>query len=124
MNDEMKQDTSPNPPPPQQFQGGNPYGPPPIQPDKPSGLAITAMIMGICSIVICCLNLNLILGIVAVILGFVEKSRINNGTASEAGKSYAMTGIICGFIGIATWILMLFAIGGLGILSIIMEEMQ
>ncbi len=92
------------------------------QEEKPSGLAIASMIVGICSIIFCCASLNLILGIVAVVLGFVEKKNIKDGTSTEAGGNFALTGIITGFAGIAIWVLMLISGLGLVLLSIIMEQ--
>ncbi|MCK4668460.1 DUF4190 domain-containing protein [Candidatus Dependentiae bacterium] len=95
---------------------------PELQEEKPSGLAIASMILGICSIIFRCGGLNLILGIVAVVLGFVEKKNIKDGDSTEAGGNFALTGIITGFAGIALWALMLISGLGLVILSIIMEE--
>ena len=93
-----------------------------VQEEKPSGLALASMIVGVCSIILCCGGLNLILGIVAVILGFVEKKNIKDGSSTEAGGNFALTGIITGFTGIALWALLLISGIGLAILSIIMEE--
>ena len=108
----------PNSPPPPPNKIVNPE----LQEEKPSGLAIASMIVGICSIIFCCGGINLIIGIVAVVLGFVEKKNIKDGSSTEAGKNFALTGIITGFTGIAIWVLMLISGIGLVILSIIMEE--
>ena len=101
----------------------NPGPPPAYNPEeKPGGLAIASMIIGICSVIICCFNLNLILGIVAVIMGFVERYNIKEGNSNQGGKNYALTGIITGFIGIGLWFLFIIFGFGAVILSVLMEE--
>ena len=77
--------------------------------DKPSGLATASMIIGICSIPLQCAGLGFILGLLAVILGFVEKKNIETGQSSAAGEGYVKTGIICGFIGLGITLLILIA---------------
>ena len=93
-----------------------------LQEEKPSGLAIASMIVGICSIILCCVSLNLILGIVAVVLGFVEKKKIKDGDSTKAGENFVLTGIITGFVGIVLWVLTLIFGLGAAFLTIFMEE--
>lgn len=74
--------------------------PPPAYPQAQpsSGLAIASMILGIVSCVTFCIWwLSLVCGVVAVVLGFVARSKIAAGTGG--GKGMATTGIICGIIG-------------------------
>lgn len=59
-----------------------------------AGMSIASMVLGICSIVFCCIPiLGLILGIVGVVLGAIAKK--NN----LAGEKMMMAGIICSIIG-------------------------
>jgi len=60
-----------------------------------TGLAITSMILGICSIVLC---LGPIAGLPAVICGHIAKGKIKRGEAG--GSAMALTGIITGYIGL------------------------
>lgn len=62
--------------------------------DLPSGFAITSMILGILSLVLCT---NLITGVPAVIFGGLALSRANKGLAG--GKGMAITGLATGIIG-------------------------
>ena len=101
----MSQIEPPPPPPPPPAYNTNDQG---IE-DKPSGMATASMIIGICSIPLQCAGLGFILGLVAVILGFVEKKNIETGQSSAAGESYVKTGIICGFIGLGITVLIVIA---------------
>jgi len=62
--------------------------------DSPSGLAIAALVTGIFG-----------LGIVPIILGAVDMSRIKNGAASEKGKGFDIAGIVLGSLGVLFWII-------------------
>ncbi|HEX4795674.1 MAG TPA: DUF4190 domain-containing protein [Humisphaera sp.] len=86
-------------------------------PNKPSaGLAIASMILGIVSIFPgCCmssLGIMSLLGLAAIILGFIANSQASQGRAS--GRGMALAGIITGFVGflIGTVLLCLFLFGG------------
>lgn len=59
-----------------------------------SGLSITSMILGILSIALC---FGLLLGVPAIITGFLAKKKIKTGQAT--GRGFAITGIITGFLG-------------------------
>lgn len=71
-----------------------------LDPNKPSGLAITSLCFGIASIVICCFGINLVLGITAIVLAIIEKNNIKNHRASEAGTPYANWGLGLGIGGV------------------------
>ena len=71
-----------------------------------SGLAIASMVLGIVGLVtICFWYISFPCDVLAIVLGFVAKSKVTAGTGG--GKGMAMAGIICGFIGLG---LMLFVI--------------
>lgn len=82
------------PPEPQQSAGAATY-----EEDKPSGLAITTLIIGIASCTICC-YMGFITGIIGIILAIVEKGKINTGEHSEAGRNMATWGLILSIVGI------------------------
>ncbi len=76
-----------------------PVPPPPYQyyvQDKPSGLAVAALVTGILSVLCCCVP-----SILPIILGIIEIINIRNGNSSQKGYSYAMAGLILGIIGMA-----------------------
>lgn len=80
-----------------------------------NGLAIASMVLGIVSIVLCCIwYLSIVAGIVAIILGVLHGK--NNG---KNGMSTA--GIVCGVIGIiiamAIFILGMIGLAALGGMS-------
>lgn len=85
--------------------GPPPYGSPPSygvapygRPKQGTGKAVTAMVLGILSIVLCWLSiLDALLVVPAVILGIIAltEARSRNG----AGKGMALTGLICGVVG-------------------------
>jgi len=68
--------------------------PPVALPDKASGMAITALVLGILGFCCC----SFFAGIPALIVGFIENGRIKRGESSEKGKWMALTGIILGCI--------------------------
>ncbi len=87
--------------------------PPPPAPDattapyveeKASGLAITTLILGIASCTICC-YMGFITGIIGIILGIIEKSKINAGEHSEKGRGMSTWGIILSVAGIFVFII-------------------
>lgn len=65
------------------------------QEQSPSGISIAALVTGI-----------LFMGIVPIILGAVDLSRIKNGQSSEKGRGFDIAGIVLGSISILFWIIM------------------
>ena len=73
----------------------------PATEERPSGLAITALVLGIVAIVCSwVMGLNFALGIAALVIGIIEFKKIKEKQSSEKGKVMALTGIILGAIGI------------------------
>ncbi len=63
----------------------------------PQGMAITSMVLGICSLVfLLAYCIGIVPGILAVIFGHMALGRIRIG--AEQGKSMALAGLICGYI--------------------------
>jgi amino acid transporter len=99
---------SPPPYPPQQY-GGYPggYPPPPPQPyagSMPPPAAPPKNGMGIASLVVAIVGLltvfgGILLGVVAIILGFIGVGRVKRGEATNRGV--AIAGIVLGVLGIA-----------------------
>jgi hypothetical protein len=82
------------PPPPQPYSG---YGPPPVAPKN--GLGIAALVVAIIGLVFCWTVVGgVILGVVAVIIGFVARGRVKRGQATNGGV--AIAGIVLGFLAI------------------------
>ncbi len=83
--------------------------PPPIPPYAnasaftPSGLSITAFVLGILSFVTC----GPCFGIPALVIGVIELQKIKNRTASAEGHAFALTGTILGSISAAFAILLI-----------------
>lgn len=86
----------------------------PMQPKKGSGCAIAALVLGILSLILCCVGGGL-LGIIGVILGIISICR------KESGRGMAIGGLVTSGIGILIGIFMLVQIlavvAGLGSLS-------
>lgn len=67
-------------------------------PDGPKGKAIASMVLGICAVVFgCCIWawLGLILGVIAIALGAIVLKN------KEAGRGFAIAGLVCGIVGAA-----------------------
>ncbi len=89
--------------------------PPPL-PEKASGMAIAALVLGILGFCCC----GIFAGIPALIVGFMENGKINRGESSAKGKGFAVAGIILGFISIILGCLQIIWIaffGGLNVLQ-------
>ncbi len=69
---------------------------------SPSGLSIAALVTGI-----------LWMGIVPIILGAIDLSRIKNGLSSEKGKGLDIAGIVLGAIAILVWIIIIIVWGAI-----------
>ena len=81
------------------YQAPPPYGQPQTygetQPRPGSGMAITALVLGVLALLTCWTVVGgILLGLVAVVLGIVALSKIKRGRAS--GKPMAIIGIITG----------------------------
>ncbi|AVZ75596.1 hypothetical protein SLUN_28720 [Streptomyces lunaelactis] len=77
------------------YQGGYNQG---WQPAPANGMGITAMVLGIIATVLFCFyGLGIILGILALIFGFIGRGRAQRGEATNGGM--ALAGIILGAIG-------------------------
>ena len=91
---------------------GNQFGN--VAPKTPGlGLAIASMVLGIISL----LCFPYITGVLAVIFGAVAK---NKGCRS----GMATAGIVCGIVGVALWVVMLFACSGTGLMADLMYELM
>lgn len=67
--------------------------------DKPKGLAIAALVLGILSLVAFWMPiLGALLGLVAIILGAVALSKVKKGTAG--GRGLAIAGVVTGVLGL------------------------
>lgn len=76
--------------------------------EKASGMAIGALILGICSIVFCCIwYVSLATAIGAIIL-FVKVKKDN-----ASGLGMAKAGLICGIVGVVLAVLYIAVIAGL-----------
>lgn len=90
---------APGYPPPAYGYGGNPYGPYAYgawAPPKNNGLAIAALVFGICGFVLC-----QIFAIPALILGLRARRQIRESQGAEQGDGLALAGVILGGAGIA-----------------------
>lgn len=84
--------------------------------DKASGMAITALVLGILSFCCC----GMFAGIPALIVGFIENGKINRGQSSPKGKWMAVVGIIMGIISLilsCIQIIWIFFFGGLNMIE-------
>lgn len=92
---------------PNSYQYAAPAYQPPVNEKKSSGLAITAFIFGLLSLISCCCclgcygALNILFGVVAVILALVDRSK------QKSFSGLALAGFICGIIGVILGIVLL-----------------
>jgi hypothetical protein len=101
--------------PPQDQQGG--YYPPQGQggyyqqpQQRGSGMAITALILGIIALLSCWTIVGGILfGLVAIVLGFIASRRAKRGVAG--GRGMAITGIVLGLLGLVLSVVIVAVIG-------------
>jgi hypothetical protein len=123
-------DQPPTPPPPPSGQPGGSYPPPPpmpyegqgaLPPARRNGMGTAALILAIIGLLICWIPfvgfLGLVLGLVAIVLGFVGRGRAKRGEANNGGV--ALGGIVLGFLAIvgalvaaALWFFLLKESGG------------
>jgi hypothetical protein len=84
------------PPPPGAFQPP-PLGVPLARPKPNDGSAIASLIMGIAAFLFC----PLVLGVLAIVFGYIGKRNIEGSGGTLGGEAFAMAGIILGWINIA-----------------------
>jgi hypothetical protein len=116
----------PPPPPPQWGQYPSNYPPPPPPPyagyapavGPRNGLGVAALVVAIVGLVFCwTVAGGVILGVAAIIIGFVARGRVKRGEATNGGV--AIAGIVLGFLAIIVslvfipiWIGMFDEVGG------------
>lgn len=86
---------------PYQMQYQSPYQSPnqiPGEDNKPGGLAIASLVLGILSLVTCCIGIGAVFGLAAIILGAVSLYQ-------KKGKGLAIAGIITGGFGLVLGII-------------------
>lgn len=76
--------------------GGGQYGQPYGQPQPSKGLAVTSLVLGIIALLLSWLVFPAVLGLIAVVLGFVAIAKASKGTAG--GRGMAIGGIITGVL--------------------------
>ncbi len=75
--------------------GATPQPVTPAAPDKASGMAIAALVLGILALPCCC---SCFAGIPALVVAFVENRKINSGMSSEKGKWMVIVAMVLGVI--------------------------
>jgi hypothetical protein len=74
-----------------------------------NGMGLAAMILGIASIpLLCCFGIGTLAGIAAIVLGYMGKTKADQGLATN--RTQALVGLILGAVAV-----------GLGVLSIILN---
>ena len=84
-------------------------------------LALVSLIIGILGMTICCGGV--IPNLIAIVLGFVARSKANSNPAAYGGSGLAMGGIITGVLGLLLSIVMLVFLFFMNGMAIIMREM-
>jgi hypothetical protein len=89
------------PPPP-----GQGYAYPVSVPQKTNGFSVAALVLGI-------IWIYWIGSVLALIFGYIAKSQIDNSNGTQGGRGMAIAGIVLGWVGVGTLILLvvLLAIG-------------
>jgi hypothetical protein len=85
---------------------GKPLQAPPAAAGQSKGLALGSLICGILSFTICG-SLGILLGPVAIVLGFLGKKRADEQPAEYGGRGLALAGMITGVLGLLVGILAL-----------------
>ena len=88
----------------------NPYGTVPQQDTSAGAMAVVSLILGILSIISCCVGIGVIFGIVAIILGGISLSK-------GRGKGVSIGGLVTGIVGTIFSIIMIiyFIFIGIGV---------
>ena len=87
------------PPPPAQYTAYAPYGAPAVQ-TATNGLAIASMVLGI-------LWIYWIGSVLALVFGYIAKGQIDKSAGRQSGRGMAIAGIVLGWIGVATLVLVI-----------------
>tara|TARA_B100001093_G_scaffold232362_1_gene222771 strand:- start:1043 stop:1330 length:288 start_codon:yes stop_codon:yes gene_type:complete len=77
-----------------------------------NGMAIASLVLGILGLVFTFFGFGLILGIIAVVLGHIQKSNIKTSPEIYGGDGIALGGLITGYISIGIGVLSLLFLGG------------
>jgi uncharacterized membrane protein len=85
-----------------------PYPPSGYQQPSTNGLAIASLVLGLIGWTVC------IGSIVAIVLGFVARSKIRASQGRQGGEGLALAGIILGFVGLAIFVLFVILSATLG----------
>jgi len=91
---------APTPPPFINMSAAVPPPPPPgVTSPRNSGLALSAMIVGIAAIpAACACGIGFIAGIVAIVLAVLAKRQINEANGTLGGSGMATAGLVCGIV--------------------------
>lgn len=75
--------------------------------DKPQGMAVASLVLGILSFPVCCITplLSIVVGVLAVALGYVARKQAREGRAG--GEGMALAGLILGLISALLCLLLL-----------------
>lgn len=67
----------------------------------PAGKAITALVLGICSIpMFCCVFIGPVLGVLGLIFGILALKELPEGPAARSARGMAIAGLVCSGVGI------------------------
>lgn len=67
-----------------------------------NGMAVTSMVLGICSLALCIFYgiFTILLAPMGIIFGHIARRQISNGGYSPGSNGYALTGLICSYVGL------------------------
>ena len=111
-------ETPGGPPAPGQAPWGEPQWGQPQTPPESNGKAVTALVLGICGLLIC----PVILSIPALILGYQAKGEIDRSGGRQSGRGMAVAGIVMGWVGAVFGALILIGIIVFGVLGASSED--
>ena len=75
---------------------------------KTSGLAVAALICGICGLVFGWLGIGFLLSVLGIVFGGIGMSQVGKDP-NLGGKGMAIAGLVCGIIGLVFWIILIAA---------------
>lgn len=90
---------------PSQHAQGTPRAPGMGMPPTQNSLALTSMILGICSLVLLVLCMGILVAIPAVVMGHIARKQIREAAPMQTGDGMALAGLITGYLGIALTII-------------------